>query len=43
VPSEVFYSAYPDATTLNISNDLELARRIAAGARQPMKNLASNV
>jgi hypothetical protein len=26
VPAEVFFSAYPDATTLNIRDDLELAR-----------------
>ena len=38
VPAEVFFSAYPDATTLNVGNDLELAQRIAAGTRQPMKS-----
>jgi len=42
VPSEVFFSAYPDATTLNVGNDLELAQRIAAGTRQPVKNPASH-
>jgi hypothetical protein len=28
VPSEVFYSAYPDATTLNISNDLQFVSEL---------------
>jgi hypothetical protein len=31
VPSEVFFSAYPDVTVLNLRNDIALAARKTGG------------
>jgi hypothetical protein len=39
VPSEVFFSAYPDATVLNIANDQALARACADSSAEPLRVL----
>jgi hypothetical protein len=42
VPAEAFYSAYPNATVLNIAHDLEVAQAVAH-AGQPLQELLSRV
>jgi hypothetical protein len=39
VPSEVFFSAYPDETVLNIVNDLALSRACADSSAEPLRVL----
>lgn len=39
VPSEVFFSAYPEQTVLNIGHDRWLARRAAGPSREPRRGL----
>jgi hypothetical protein len=39
VPSEVFFSAYPDATILNIARDVTLARELTDAVGSRVKDL----
>ncbi len=43
VPAEIFFSAYPEETVLNILNDRALVQACAGGGRDPLRGLLQRV